>query len=136
MGKDLGVEDLFDERNADLSDISDEELYVSEVNHKAVIEVNEKGSQAAAVTVVQIETRVTNLGVEKVVFDRPFLFVIYDIQNKIPLFFGRMVDPSGTYELEQPNTASEAQLKEHPKDCHNIEDQVNSTKIIFPCKDE
>merc|ERR1719245_3036525 len=86
--KDLGVEDLFDERNADLSDISDEELYVSEVNHKAVIEVNEKGSEAAAVTVVQIETRVTNLGVEKVVFDRPFLFVIYDIQNKIPLFFG------------------------------------------------
>lgn len=140
--KDLGVEDLFDERNADLSDISDEELYVSEVNHKAVIEVNEKGSEAAAVTVVQIETRVTNLGVEKVVFDRPFLFVIYDIQNKIPLFFGRMVDPSGTYELEQPKTASkavtasEAQLKEHPKDCHNIEDQVNSTKIIFPCKDE
>merc|ERR1711884_436631 len=140
--KDLGVEDLFDERNADLSDISDEELYVSEVNHKAVIEVNEKGSEAAAVTVVQIETRVTNLGVEKVVFDRPFLFVIYDIQNKIPLFFGRMVDPSGTYELEQPKTASKAvtaagaQLKEHPKDCHNIEDQVNSTKIIFPCKDE
>ena len=49
---------------------------------------------------------------------------------------------SGTYELEQPKTASkavtasEAQLKEHPKDCHNIEDQVNSTKIIFPCKDE
>ena len=64
---------------------------MSEVNHKAVIEVNEKGSEAAAVTVVQIETRVTNLGVEKVVFDRPFLFVIYDIQNKIPLFFGRMV---------------------------------------------
>jgi len=144
--KDLGVEDLFDEGNVDLSDISDQGLYVSQVNHKAVIEVNEKGSEAAAVTVVQIDTRVANLGVERVVFDRPFLFVIHDVQNKIPLFFGRMVDPSGTYELEQRRTvvkssvtSSQAQLPEnHNKDCHNEGDKIdsNSTKIIFPCKGE
>ena len=66
---------------------------MSQISHKAVIEVNEKGSEAAAVTVVQVDTRVANLGVERVTFDRPFLFVIHDVQNNIPLFVGRMVDP-------------------------------------------
>jgi len=143
--KDLGVEELFD-ADADLSDISNESLYVSQISHKAVIEVNEKGSEAAAVTVVQIDTRVANLGVERVVFDRPFLFVIHDVQNNIPLFFGRMVDPSETYELDPPKTAlksataSEPQLQENHKDCHNVEDprnvEADSTKITFPCKGE
>ena len=46
--KGLGVKTLFDEKNANLNNISDEDLFVSEVVHKAVVKVNEEGSEAAA----------------------------------------------------------------------------------------
>merc|ERR1719427_928341 len=48
--KDLGVTDIFDEAVADLSKISNEPLSVSNILHEAKIEVNEEGSEAAAVT--------------------------------------------------------------------------------------
>ena len=57
-----------------------------------------------------------------------------------------MVFDSGTYELEPPKTAlksataSQTQLQENHKDCHNVEDprnvEADSTKITFPCKGE
>ena len=48
---------IFDAKNSNLSDISDEPLYVSKVVHKAIIKVNEEGSEAAAVSGAVIATR-------------------------------------------------------------------------------
>merc|ERR1711971_1507373 len=42
--EEVGISDLFEKSKADLSDIADEPLYVSDVTHKSVIEVNEEGS--------------------------------------------------------------------------------------------
>jgi len=74
-------------------------LYISAVLHKAFLEVNEKGTEAAAATAV-----VTRLGggppAGPVPFtptfkaDRPFLFLIRDVKTGSVLFVGRMMKPA------------------------------------------
>ena len=88
----LGMIDMFNQR-ADLKDISNEALSVSKVKHKAVIEVNERGSEAAGVTSVEI-SRYSLILSHPMTFDKPFLFIIQDVTNNIPLFFGRVMDPN------------------------------------------
>jgi serine protease inhibitor len=68
--------------------------WISQVLHKAVIEVNEKGSEAAAATVV--EMRESAIPVEEViefVVNRPFFFVIADDRSGAILFMGKVVEP-------------------------------------------
>jgi serpin B len=67
-------------------------LYISFVLHKALILVDETGSEAAAATVVGAKT---GLPAEQVVFtvDQPFLFVITDDRTGGILFMGRVADP-------------------------------------------
>ena len=64
-------------------------LFISEVRHKAVVEVNEEGTEAAAATVV--------VGVESAppifAVDRPFFFAIYDSTTKTILFMGVVREP-------------------------------------------
>ncbi len=63
--------------------------------HEVFIAVDEEGTEAAAVTVVAM--RATGMPAEPVpmVVDRPFLFVIHDVEHGTPLFVGRVVDPGG-----------------------------------------
>jgi len=91
----LGVTDMFNEK-ANFRDIADEDLRVSEVAHKAVIEVNEEGSEAAGATSAIIGTRShsSSLG-HTMIFDRPFYFIIQDSRHKLNLFMGKIVDPRG-----------------------------------------
>merc|ERR1711994_636821 len=80
----LGAPDMFG-NNANLRGISDQPLFVSNGIHQASIEVNEEGSEAAAATAVIVGVR--TISRKKQFFaDRPFLFMIYDFQNNIPLF--------------------------------------------------
>lgn len=93
--KQLGVEDIFNENKADLSEISTEgNLFVSDIIHQATVEVNEEGSEAAAVTGIAISTRVGFSSQSSFIVDRPFLFVIQDLRNNIPLFMGKVVNPT------------------------------------------
>jgi serpin B len=66
--------------------------FISEVIHKAVIEVNEKGSEAAAVTVVSVEESAPPEPVRFIV-DRPFFFTIADDRTGSILFMGKVADP-------------------------------------------
>ena len=91
----LGMSVAFDERQADFSRMASLEdiignLYIAKVKHKTFIEVNEEGSEAAAVTGIGIA--VTSLP-PQFIADRPFFFAIRDNKTKTVLFMGTVVDP-------------------------------------------
>ena len=78
-------------------DLAKEKFFINDVVHKAIIEVDEKGSKAAAVSSIDFEIR--NPFKNKWIFDRPFLYTIMDKKHMIPLFIGRVVDPSEVNQL-------------------------------------
>jgi serine protease inhibitor len=80
---------------ADLSGISGRGLFVSAVRQATFVEVNEEGTEAAAVTAAE-----THGGIEmnppkpfQRIVDRPFLFLIADEQTGLILFMGVVFDP-------------------------------------------
>jgi len=82
----LGMGVCFTDK-ADLSGIRGN-LRISSVLHKAVIEVNEKGTEAAASTVVEIkETAIAEP--PEFIADRPFIFIIEDSETGSILFMGK-----------------------------------------------
>lgn len=92
--KSLGMVDAFDMKLADFSGMTpDPVLYISEVIHKAFVDVNEEGTEAAAATAVI--TREAAMPEPKPVFraNRPFIFIIRDKSSDSILFIGRVMDP-------------------------------------------
>jgi serpin B len=85
----MGMEKAF-EAEADFSGIRDD-LFISRVLHKAVIEVNEKGSEAAAVTVVEMLESAVAEDPAMFVADRPFIFMITDDVHGDILFMGKYI---------------------------------------------
>nr|XP_053640516.1 serpin B6-like isoform X4 [Cherax quadricarinatus] len=89
----MGMRDLFDEGRCNLSGITgSQDLHVSKVIHKAFLEVNEKGSEAAAATGMVMMLTCTPLN-PRFVADHPFLFFIRDQRTGFALFAGRFVMP-------------------------------------------
>jgi serpin B len=90
---DMGAALAFSD-NADLSGIGAPPLKISEVIHKAFIEVNEKGTEAAAATGVVMVKGAAIMNEPKFFrADHPFLFVIRDRKINVVLFCGRVLEP-------------------------------------------
>lgn len=97
--KTLGMAEAFAPARANFSQIADvgggNNLYISEVKHKTWAEVNEEGTEAAAVTSVGVF--VTSVQVPREKFemkvDRPFFFAIRDNRTKVVLFMGSVANP-------------------------------------------
>jgi serine protease inhibitor len=93
--KAMGIESIFVPGN-DLDSIMDnpeataENLFISQVKHKSFIEVNEKGTEAAAVTSIQGELTSASPDTEpfSMIVDRPFLYMIMDESTESALFMG------------------------------------------------
>jgi len=83
---------------SDLADFSamtrSEGLKIGQVFHGAKISVNEAGTEAAAATAVVMLPISGAANPRALRLDRPFCFAIYDIELKVPLFLGVVVDPS------------------------------------------
>ncbi|XP_038050239.1 leukocyte elastase inhibitor-like [Patiria miniata] len=91
----MGMRDLFVRDKADLSGITGtRDLFVSSVIHRAFLEVNEEGSEAAAATAVTINKRSISLAPEFIA-DHPFLFFIADSKTKAIVFMGHCRKPEG-----------------------------------------
>ncbi|KAM9094572.1 serpin B6 isoform X1 [Sarcophilus harrisii] len=89
--KKLGMSDAFDMFKADFSGISSgKDLFLSNVLHKAFVEVKEEGTEAAAATAVGF---VGCCLCPYFVADHPFLFLIRDNSSKTILFWGKVVSP-------------------------------------------
>ena len=88
----LGMGIAFDARTADLSGIAGTpgDLFISRVKHKTFLDVNEEGTEAAAVTSVEIG--IVSLP-PRFVVDRPFFFMIRESLSGTILFMGRIMDP-------------------------------------------
>ncbi len=95
--KAMGLNDAFDPSRADFSGMDGRAhwLYLSAVLHKAYVEVNEKGTEAAAATAVVVGARAVRIQEPPREFraDHPFLFLIRDSTTGSILFMGRVAKP-------------------------------------------
>ncbi|XP_052434661.1 leukocyte elastase inhibitor isoform X13 [Carassius gibelio] len=87
----MGMEDVFDGKKVNLSGMSpNNDLVVSKVIHKAFVEVNEEGTEAAAATGVVVANRSF---ASVFIADHPFLFFIRHNPSNSILFYGRFCSP-------------------------------------------
>jgi serpin B len=86
--REMGINDAFGP--ADFSGISNSGLYIVKAIHKAFVDVNEKGTEAAAATgIVMDESAPPSFRA-----DHPFVFIIQDKETGNILFIGKVVDPT------------------------------------------
>lgn len=90
----MGMELAFDPGRADFSglaaDAPERQIYIGAVAHKTLIDVNEKGTEAAAATVVAMKggSAAPAQDYEELILDTPFVYGIVDLERGVPLFLG------------------------------------------------
>jgi len=90
----LGMTDAFDGTAADFTGIEETgELFISRVIHKAFVAVDEEGTEAAAATAVIMDGNAAEPTGEEMYVDRPFIFLIREVETGAILFLGRVLDP-------------------------------------------
>lgn len=87
----LGLSDPFDDR-ADFSRMSDDDLFISKVLHKARLLIDEKGTEAAAVTSISVDVTSIPTYDKTMTVDQPFQVFILDLDNQLILFDGYLND--------------------------------------------
>lgn len=94
----LGMTDAFDSVAADFSGLGTSpggNLFISRVIHKTYISVNEKGTKAGAATVVEVRCKsemAADEEIKTVYLDRPFVYMIIDCEENLPIFIGTVAD--------------------------------------------
>ncbi|MEB3291756.1 MAG: serpin family protein [Synechococcales bacterium] len=93
----IGMANAFELNQANFSNLANNPVAISDVKHKTFVEVNEEGTEAAAVTsvgIVATSVQINPTPPFQMVVDRPFLCVIRDNQSGAILFMGAIVDPT------------------------------------------
>ena len=89
----MGMVDAFIPFQADLSGISDASIYVSFVKQNTFVEVDEEGTEAAAVTTIGIEVTSFPPQPTQFVIDKSFIFAIRERTTNTLMFIGQVVSP-------------------------------------------
>ncbi len=93
---DMGMPTAFNVTFADFSDLGsyeDNNIYIRNVLHKTYIEVAERGTKAGAVTVIEMAKGTAMPDEPKRIYlDRPFVYMIIDCENNVPIFLGTLMD--------------------------------------------
>ena len=89
----LGVTEVFNPYLANLTDMAtykDANIYISMAKHKTFMEVDTNGTKAAAVTIIAggVNAAPSEEQPKYVTLDRPFVYGIIDMENKMPIFLG------------------------------------------------
>ena len=88
----MGIKQAFIEQSADFSkleEMSEKNIFISEVFQNSYIKVDETGTQAGAVTRVAVDgAGISNL---EVVLNRPFVYAVIDNQTKLPVYIGAVL---------------------------------------------
>jgi len=149
-----GLNNFFD---ADFKEINNETLTVDDFLHETKIEVTETGSEAAAISGIELGVRSgSSRGPVIMRVERPFLFVIVDRENQIPLFKGKIAKlPESTISQEENSIIEtrqnivklvdldpeeRANFENNPEALNvlkplncSVEPYINSDMIKFPC---
>ena len=92
---DLGMPVAFEQGAADFSGMTgNRELFISDAIHKTFVSVDEKGTEAAAVTAIAMAASAPPSGPVDFTANRPFIFLIQDIETGAILFIGRVMNPA------------------------------------------
>ncbi len=95
--EEMGIKHVFAPELADLGNMSDESLYADTVIHKTRLKLNKEGTEAAAVTAIMVKATGLPMMEKRtevdIHLDRPFAFLIYDTENDIALFTGKVMMP-------------------------------------------
>ena len=90
----LGMKDVFS-MNADFSGMTGNfDLFIKDVVHKAFVSVDEAGTEAAAASAVIMDLKAGPGSPVEVTIDRPFIYLIRDIETGTVLFAGRIINPA------------------------------------------
>jgi serpin B len=94
----MGMVDAFCDSKANFAGMDSRSnwLYIGAVLHKAFVDVNEEGTEAAAATAVVMVAKAIPTPPPVFRADHPFLFLIQDNKTGSILFVGRVVDPTDT----------------------------------------
>ena len=90
----MGMEKAFDETEADFSglgEIPDGNIYIGSVVHKTKITVAEQGTKAGAATAAIMYATGAPLEPKEVYLERPFVYMIMDMENNLPVFMGTLM---------------------------------------------
>merc|ERR1712029_120470 len=149
----LGMTHVFG--NADFTGIAQEYLEANAFLHEAKVEVYESGSEASGVTGISLGIR-SGVSAKEFNANRPFVFMIVDHENDVPLFVGKIVHPTeskkasdseiGVRQNDSQILALDAEDRSHMEknpelfkneqkvDCTPIENYINTEMVKFPCR--
>ncbi len=92
--KKMGILEAFDESNADFKKmaIADKNIFLSRVLHKSFIKINEEGAKAGSATLAEMKKEEMPEDDKQVYLNRPFLYMIFDSSENVPIFIGTVED--------------------------------------------